>query len=274
MTGYKTREVAELVGMSPPRIRAYARIGIVHPARGPRRAFYFTFQDLVLLRTAKRLEEANLPVRRVHRVLQSLARQLPPGRSLTEVSISAGQGGILVEDEAGSWNPESGQIWFSFACRPGRHRDPVALVTRTVRDPRETTAEGFFQLACELEDVAPEEAREAYRQVLELDPAHLGAHINIGRLYQDEDDHRRALDHYTAALLIDPHCALARYNVACAMEHLDRTDEAIASYLEALEYDPSLAEAHLRLASLYERQGRELDVLRHLKDYRTLMRSR
>ena len=60
MTGFKTREVAELVGMSPPQVRAYARTGLLRPSRGPRRAYYFTFQDLVLLRTAKRLQDANL----------------------------------------------------------------------------------------------------------------------------------------------------------------------------------------------------------------------
>ena len=110
MNGFKTREVAELVGMSAPQVRAYARTGLLRPSRGPRRAFYFTFQDLVLLRTAKRLQEADLPAWRVRRVFRALSTQLPPGRSLTEVTITPDTAGIIANDQGQTWNPESGQI--------------------------------------------------------------------------------------------------------------------------------------------------------------------
>ena len=274
MTGFRTREVAELVGMSPPQVRAYARTGLLRPSSGPRPAYYFTFHDLVLLRTAKRLEEARVPARRVRRVLQALSQQLPEGRSLTEVTITAEAAAIVVHDRDRSWNPESGQLIFGFAGPATPAGDPLALVTRSFTAPEDTTAEGFFQMGCELEACAPAEAREAYGKTLELAPEHAGAHVNLGRLDQDDGQYQRALDHYTAAIDADPEHAIARFNIASVLEHLERFDEAITAYREALDLDGSLADAHYRLAVLYENQGREFEALRYLKQYRSLLKRR
>ena len=273
MTGFKTREVAELVGMSPPQVRAYARTGLLRPSRGPRRAYYFTFQDLVLLRTAKRLQDANLSACRVRRVLHALSEQLPPGRSLTEVTITPESAGIVANDQGKTWNPESGQMFLGFVVPPLASATALTLGSRSTKTPEGTTAEGFFQMACELEACAPGEAREAYAKALSIDPAHAGCHVNLGRLDQDEGDINQALDHYTAAIIAEPDHAIARFNVASVMEHLERTEEAIDAYQEALRFEPDLSEAHYRLAVLYERQGLELDAIRHLKLYRAQVRS-
>ena len=272
MTGYRTREVAELVGMSPPQVRAYARTGLLHPSRGPRPAYYFTFHDLVLLRTAKRLEEARVPARRVRRVLHALAEQLPEGRSLTEVNITAESATIVVHDRDRTWNPESGQLFFGFASTATTAGEPMTLVTRPFIEPDDTSAEELFQMGCELEACAPAEAREAYGKALQLDQGHAGAHVNLGRLDQNDGQYQMALDHYTKAIDTDPEYATARFNIASVMEHLDLIDEAITSYKSALDLDPSLAEAHYRLAILHENQGLELEALRYLKQYRTLVK--
>lgn len=274
MNGFRTREVAELVGMSPPQVRAYARTGLLCPSRGPRRAFYFTFQDLVLLRTAKRLQEADVPAWRVRRVLHALSAQLPPGRSLTEVTITPDISGLIANDQGQAWNPESGQILLGFSVQTRANQAPITLGSRPTKTPEGSTSEGFFQLACELEACAPEEAREAYRKALDLDPSHAGSHVNLGRLDQDAGNVTKAIDHYTAAIISEPDHAIARFNMASVMEHLERIDEAIDGYTEALRFEPTLSEAHYRLAVLYERQGLELDALRHLKSYRSQVRLR
>ena len=274
MTGYRTREVAELVGMSPPQVRAYARTGLLRPSRGPRPAYYFTFHDLVLLRTAKRLEDARVPARRVRRVLRALSEQLPEGRSLTEVTITAEAAAIVVHDRGRTWNPESGQLFLAFPDPAPPAGDPVALVSRSVTAPESASAEMLFQMGCQLEVCAPAEARDAYQKALELDHQHAAAHVNLGRLDQDTGRYQLALDHYTAALVADPEHAIARFNIAGVLERLKRFDEAITSYREALDLDASLADAHYRVAVLYEHQGREFEALRHLKQYRSLLKRR
>lgn len=265
MKGFRTREVADLIGMSPPQVRAFARIGLLRPTRGPRRAYYFAFQDLVLLRTAKRLQRNRISARRVRRALQTLARQLPDGRSLTEVSITAEENRILASDQGSTWNPESGQLLLSFATATSAPVRPVSA---------RPTAAAYYRLGCELEVGAPSEAREAYAMALRLDPVHAGAHVNLGRLDQAEDHLLGAIDHYCAALEHDPVHVTAAFNLGSAFADLGWTAKAIGAYTRALRLDPTLADAHYNLALLYEQLGRQADAIQHLRHYRALKRSR
>ena len=63
MSGYTTREVAELLAMNTDQVRHYVRRKLVEPERGERGEFRFSFQDVVLLRTAKGLLDANVSTR-------------------------------------------------------------------------------------------------------------------------------------------------------------------------------------------------------------------
>jgi hypothetical protein len=69
-------------------VRAFARDGYLTPGRGPRGELRFSFQDLVILRTAKGLVAARIPTRRIRRALKRLRAELPRGRSLAELRIT------------------------------------------------------------------------------------------------------------------------------------------------------------------------------------------
>jgi tetratricopeptide (TPR) repeat protein len=112
--GYSTREVAALLALSPTQVRSCVRAGFVQPALGPRGEMLFSFQDLVLLRTAKALLEARIPRRRVRIALQKLHSQLPQGQPLTAVRISAHGHQVVARDGAEAWHPESGQTLLDF----------------------------------------------------------------------------------------------------------------------------------------------------------------
>src|SRR5689334_1592219 len=113
-SGYSTKDVAALLGLSAESVRSYVRAGFLSPRQGPRGEYYFTFQDLVLLRTAKGLLAARVPRRRVRLALQNLREQLPSDRPLTGVRISAQGHHVVVRDGRDVWNPESGQGLFDF----------------------------------------------------------------------------------------------------------------------------------------------------------------
>jgi DNA-binding transcriptional MerR regulator len=115
MKAYSTREVAELLGLSTARVRALVRSGIITPQRDANTArAAFTFQDLVLLRTAKGLIDAKVPARRINKALQALAAQLPTDRPLSAVRVQIDGDRVIVRDSNSSWEPESGQTVLDF----------------------------------------------------------------------------------------------------------------------------------------------------------------
>ena len=111
---YSTREVARLLGLSPEQTRFYVRAGLVEPRRGMRRGYRFSFRDIVLLRTAKGLVEAGIPIRRIRLTLEKLQQQLPQDYPLTAVQIWADGNEVYVKDGCDIWKPESGQTLFNF----------------------------------------------------------------------------------------------------------------------------------------------------------------
>src|SRR5438067_12513241 len=110
MTGYTTEEVARLLGLSPAQIRSYTRAGFLSPARAPRGQLRFAFQDLVLLRAAKGLMAARIPAGKIRGSLRRLKQQLPRGRALSELRITAEGPRVVARGGARGWNPDWGPV--------------------------------------------------------------------------------------------------------------------------------------------------------------------
>lgn len=280
---YTTREVATLLGLSQPQIRSCTRAGFVTPQVGPRGELLFSFQDLVLLRTAKALLAARIPSRRIRVALQNLHSQLPQGQPLTAVRISAQGHHVVARDGAEAWNPESGQTLLDFevadlaraaeALEPRRPRPEAAPAVAPPEAepaaPCQTAAE-WYEAAVDLESEDPEGAAAAYRQAIELDPSLADAHLNLGRLLHEGGEPATAEAHYRQALTLYPDDALAAYNLGVALQDQERPREAAAAYDQALALDPKLADAHFNLSGIYERLGEKAAAFRHLRTYSTL----
>lgn len=271
-SGYSTKDVAALLGLSAEQVRSYVRAGFLSPVQGPRGEYYFSFQDLILLRTAKGLLAAHVPRRRVRLALQNLREQLPEDRALTGVRISAQGHHVVVRDGRDLWNPESGQAVFDFELSElAREASTLPLRTPETKPDEPDGAEDWYERGSELEEVSPEEAMAAYRQALEIDPGLADAHVNLGRLLHERGEAAEAERHYRLALAVRPEDATAVFNLGVALQDLDRLAEAAEAYEKALEIDRSLADAHYNLAGLYERLGQPEAAFRHLRTYRTLI---
>lgn len=273
MKGYTTQDVARLIGLSPAQVRAFARDGFLAPGRGPRGELLFSFQDLVILRTAKGLVAARIPARRIRTALRRLRQQLPLGRSLAELRITAEGGRIVVQDGSDAWSPESDQIQLDFAvaelatrARPMARR--AAAVAR--RAEQNLDAEDWYELGLELEAVDPTEARDAYRRALELDAHHADAHVNLGRLLHEGGLVTEAEQHYRQALRDQPDHGTAAFDLGIALEDQGRPADAIEAYRLALHGDAANADAHFNIARLYEAIGKRAAALRHYSAYRRL----
>src|SRR2546422_1064929 len=141
MTGYGSREVSRMLGLSVGQLRSYVRAGFLHPARGPRAELRFSFQDLVLLRAAQGLLGARIAARRVRAALRKLRSQLPEGRTLRDVHIRAEGDRIVVADGARKWSAEDGQILFDFGTAElARRIAPLARKPAAARRPSPRTS--------------------------------------------------------------------------------------------------------------------------------------
>src|SRR5438128_1560644 len=207
MSGYAAREVAKMLGLSLGEVRAYVRAGFLEPTRGARGELRFSFQDLVLLRTAQGLVSARIAPRRVRSALRKLKEQLPEGRPLRGVHIRAEGDRIVVGDGRSSWSPESGQILFDFETQElARKVAPLQIRARG------GDASDWYERACDLEETAPDEASDAYRRALELDPSHADVWVNLGRLFHEAGDPRAAPQHYRTALDLTPGTGVAPFH--------------------------------------------------------------
>jgi len=274
LTGYTVHDVVKLLGLSAAQVRSFARAGFLNPGRGPRGDLRFSFQDLVLLRAAKGLVAARIPARRVRRALRRLRNELPQGRPLSALRITAEGDRIVVTDGDTAWYPESGQVVLDFsvseiAARAGplaRKQAEAARVEETL------SADEWYALGFDLEVTSPDEARDAYRRALELDPHHAEAHINLGRLLHEAGRLEDALGHYRLALQAHPDDPTAAFDLAIALEDVGRTYEAIEAYEQAIRSDPRLADAYFNLARLYQISGKRAAALRYLSKYRRLVK--
>ncbi len=274
MKAYSTREVAELLGLDVARVRSLMRSGVVTPQRDAAGRASFTFQDLVLLRTAKGLMDAEVPPRRITKALQALAHQLPTDRPLSAVRVQIDGDRVIVRDSASSWEPESKQTVLDFSMRElGDKVAPLAResVQRALRTA--SSADDLFHAGLESEEIgATADAERAYRDAIAADPNHAAAHINLGRLRHVAKALEEAERLYRRALELEPTHPTARFNLGVVLEDRGATAEAIEQYREAVRLDPRVADVHFNLARLYQQTGDQQAALRHFSRFRALTR--
>jgi tetratricopeptide (TPR) repeat protein len=274
-SGYAARDVARLIGLTIPQIMGIVRAGCIAPRRGQRREYRFSFQDLVVLRTARDLME-RMPARRVHHALGRLKEQLPTGRQLTALRITAEGDAIVVRDGAAAWNPVSGQAVLDLDVA-SLATQVAPLVQKAAQEAREAEeelgAEDWYRMGCDLEPCDAVQAEHAYRRALELDPDHADARLNLGRLLHEGGQIPAAEAQYRRVLDVRPQDATAAFNLGVALEDMRRPQAAVDAYERALGSDPEYVDAHYNLARLWERMGDPQRALRHLQACRRLAES-
>jgi len=277
VTGYSTREVAEVLGLPTSTILSWTRAGLLTPVRGPRGAYFFSFHDIALLRGARELLEADVSTVRVRRALEAMRAQLPIGRPLSAVHMVALGDRVLIRDEERVWDPRSGQLLMPLDAPPSGAEAPAVVGRIGASDaPRAAgvvprSADEWYDAGVDLEGEAPERARAAYERALALDPGHADAHLNLGRLLHELGAVDQAEAHYRTALEADPASARASYNLGVALEDQGRRPAAVEAYETALRLDAELAVAHFNLSRLMEALGRPSEALAHLAAYKRIL---
>ncbi len=265
---FTLRRVQAMLGLSRTIVAGLIAEGFVAPTRGPRNEWRFTFQDLMLLRTAHALRASQIPPRKILRSLARLKAALPQELPLTGLRITAIGADVAVRDRSGQWQADSGQLLMDFDVAPVA--SSVAFLARDSSPPAPPGAPAWFDrgLALEASDRAAAEA--AYRQALALAPDHEEAYLNLGAMFSEAG---RFAELATLSEMAVRHCPaspLIHFNRGVALDHLERLPEAMASYEQSLVLDPTLADAHYNLGRLREQMGDKRGALRHFSAYRRL----
>ena len=266
MHSYGVRDVEKLLRLPRSTIRALVAAGFVTPSRGARNAWQFSFQDLIVLRTAQTLGAANIPQRRIVRALKDLRARLPDTMPLSGLSIAALADQVVVREGGSRWQAETGQYLLAF------EGDPAAGSLRVIEPtsvPAPDTAAAADGGNLERDDSAA--ALRAYDAAIAADPARIDARVNKGRLLHELGRLDEAARAYADAIRAGGHDALLFYNLAVLLDDRDQKREAMRAYEAALVEDPQLADAHYNLALLYEELDQPRDAIRHMAQYRRLL---
>ena len=273
MHAYDVKDLKRLFGLPPSAVRSLARAGNINPVRRKGRLHY-TFEDLLVLRTASALRAAKISARRINRTLQELRLALPAQVMLNQISLTALGDRIAIRENGTLRESETGQYALALEIVEEKGqlhviaRQEDAAPARSAAAAAAATADEIFDRALVLEDRAPSQAREAYEACLEADPDHLEARINLGRLLHADGRLAEAEKIYRGANHREP---LLTFNLAVLLEDLGREPDAIKAYRETLAMDPQFADAHFNIARLYERAKDPQASLRHLLAYRRMV---
>ncbi len=269
MHPYGVRDVERLLHLPRNTIRALIAAGFVTPARGPRNAWRFSFQDLIVLRTAQTLVAARVSNRRIAKSVKELRRHLPHSMPLSGLSIGAVADRVVVREGDSHWQAESGQYLLEFGGDPAQ--GSLSVIERKPEAPELHTAPDWFAEALALERDDPRGALVAYAKAIAADPARIEPRINMALLLHEASRLAEAERCYREAMGACGGHPLLLYNFGLLLEDLGRMPEAAQAYALAVQGDPALADGHYNLALVYQKLGKPREAIRHMSHYRRLV---
>lgn len=117
-------------------------------------------------------------------------------------------------------------------------------------------------------------ARQFYRQVIQLDPTHVKAHLRTAQSYEADGKRSQAQEYYTKTLALElynggAHEGLQRLlgSASTCLLEIGRIAETNGKYTAARDFyrriitaEPTHIEAHMKIAAAYSAEKRELDA--------------
>jgi len=265
MNLYCRADVLRILHISAKQLLGWQRAGLAPISET------FTFYDLLQLKKIRDLRAKRVRPAVIRESLQAMQKQVAGMENpLVEASAFTFGSRIAYRHEGHSVEPIAGQFIMDFG--------PVGTVVSTntlgfgnrikpIAD-LESSSELFSHgIAMEEHPATHDEAIRTYQRVLEIEPLHAAAHINLGTLYYNRQDFASAEKHYRAAVAADPRYALAYFDLGNVLDETGHVQDAIAAYRTAIQLAPTYADAHYNLALAYERKGEARQALQHWKIY-------
>jgi len=262
---YGREDVLRILRVPSRQLATWQKAGLVSPSED------FSFEQLVQLRKLRDLTATRVSVKSITRSVAAMQAVSGMANPLLEsVAVRSGSG-VSFRQWGALVNPVTRQMAFDFELAPCAG---MAVVRARGSAPARLNSEAqeMFLRAVRLEERVETlpEAKEVYAAILELQPSHAPAAINLGTIHYNERDFERAEHYYRRATESDPEYALAFFDLGNVLDELQRLPEAIAAYERALELVPQYADAHYNLALAYERRAEPRRALKHWTQYARL----
>ena len=263
------RGVPQSIGLSRHAIGKLIELGFVAPVKAQGKVWKFSFQDLVVLRSAHELRAARIPTRQILKALRQLRATVPEAQPLQGMRITAEGDRVTVRFGDAKWEPQTGQFVLDLQIASG-DESALRFFPRPQQVVEAAALDARFAEAEALEETSPEAAEALYRRILEDDPTYAHAYLNLGFMLCESGRCEVAAALYEDGLRFCADDPLMHFNQAVALEGMGDVDGALAGYEEALQLQPGLLDAHRNAALLYAETGRKQMAIRHFSAFKRL----
>ena len=262
---YCREDVLRILRLPIRQLTAWEKAGLIASSEN------YSFDELVQLRKLRDLTATRISVKSIRQSVDAMQKVSGMANPLLE-SVAVLHGSKLAFRQWGALvDPMTRQMAFDFELMPS---NGMAVVRKNGQElsPNHSELHEMFLRAVRLEDIPGrlEEAKTVYQTILEIQPAHAAAAINLGTIFYNEKDFAQAEQRYRQAVEADPEYALAFFDLGNVLDEQQRMDEAIEAYQRALALVPQYADAHYNLALAYERIQEPRKALRHWTSYTRL----
>ena len=263
---YSRAELLRILRIVPRQLQTWEKAGLVTASEE------YSFFDLVQIKKVRDLCAQRVRPAVIRQSLEAMQKQVAgmenPLLEAGAYSYHQNQGGrrVAFRHQGRLLEPIAGQFMFDFSSE---EKKVVTSPPRTGPELVVTDVADLFARGIMLEEnpSTQSEAITAYLKVLEMDPIHAAAHINLGTLYYNRQEYSLAEKHYRSAIQIDPRYALAYFDLVNVLDETGRVEEAIDTYKTAIQLAPTYADAHYNIALAYEKIREPRKALQHWRAY-------
>ena len=263
MYRYSRADLLRILRLTARQFSTWEKAGLVPVAED------YSFFDLLQIKKVRDLCARKVRPAVIRQSLEAMQKQVAGMENplLEAGAITTRHNRVAFRHQGKLVEPIAGQFMFDFSP------EQKVVSKATLRMPKPTNpssdvAELFARgIALEEDPNNQLQAIATYQRVLEIDPEHAAANINLGTLHYNRQDYGLAEKHYRRAIEIDPRYALAYFDLGNVLDETGRVTEAIQTYSTALQLAPTYADAHYNLALAYEKVKEPRRALRHWRAY-------